>query len=548
MSRRDSKRKIGRNDPCPCASGQKYKRCHGASARGFESTAPGPPLSQGLKAKVAELQALQLQRERQQGLGRPIISTLFKGYRFVAVGSRLHYSKSWKTFHDFLFDYIKLALGEEWGNAELKKAEAERHPILRWYGLVCIYQREAIREPKGVHTAPMTGAVEAYLGLAYNLYLLAHNAELQARLIKRLKDPLQLQGACYETYVAAAFIKAGFRLELEDEADASRTHCEFIARYPPTGRGFSVEAKARQPGKATANVGNQLYAALQKIAAGLRVVFIDVNVPDVASDPERAAWLEEALASIRTKEATMTIDGQPAPAAYVFLTNHPYQYSLESTNYRRAVVSEGFKISDYKLESTFGSIREALVARDKHHEMFHLMKSIRGHYEIPSTFDGEIPEFAFDGTAPRLRIGNRYLVPTETGTEVPGTLVDVTVSEHEAVAYGAYTLDDGRSIIATCPLTEAELAAYRRHPDTVFGTHRPQGRRIDDPLELFDWFFDTYRHTPKDRLLEFMRDRPDIDELRSKDQQELAIVYCEGLVYATVNSNSGLQPPARSGG
>ena len=23
------KRKIGRNDPCPCGSGEKYKRCHG---------------------------------------------------------------------------------------------------------------------------------------------------------------------------------------------------------------------------------------------------------------------------------------------------------------------------------------------------------------------------------------------------------------------------------------------------------------------------------------------------------------------------------------
>jgi hypothetical protein len=547
MSGRARKRKIGRNDPCPCGSGQKYKRCHGAAARAFQPIAPAPPLSHTLKAKLAELQARQLQREQQQGLGRPIISAVFKGYRLVAVGSRLHYSKSWKTFHDFLFDYIKLSLGEAWGNAELKKAEAERHPILRWYGLLCKYQKETMRKPTGVHTAPMTGAVEAYIGLAYNLYLLAHNAELQARLLKRLKDASQFHGACYETYVAAAFIKAGFRVELENEADPSRTHCEFIATYPPTGRRFSVEAKARQPGKASVNVGNQLYAALQKNAHEPRVVFVDVNVPDAPSDRERVAWLEEALASIRSKEASMTIDGQPAPSAYVFLTNHPYQYSLESTEYRWVVVSEGFKISDYKLESTFRSIREALVARDRHHEMFHLMKALRSHYEIPSTFDGEIPEFAFDGSTPRLRIGNKYLVPTETGAEVPGTLVDVTVSEKEAIAYGAYTLDDGRSIIATSPLTEEELAAYRRHPDTVFGVHRPQGRRIDDPLELFDWFFDIYRHTPKDRLLEFMSDRPDIDDLSSKDQRELAISYCEGLVYAAVNSNKGMQATASGG-
>jgi len=24
-------RKVGRNDPCPCGSGKKYKKCHGAS-------------------------------------------------------------------------------------------------------------------------------------------------------------------------------------------------------------------------------------------------------------------------------------------------------------------------------------------------------------------------------------------------------------------------------------------------------------------------------------------------------------------------------------
>jgi len=31
--------KIGRNDPCPCGSGKKYKKCHGAGG----TTASGPP-------------------------------------------------------------------------------------------------------------------------------------------------------------------------------------------------------------------------------------------------------------------------------------------------------------------------------------------------------------------------------------------------------------------------------------------------------------------------------------------------------------------------
>ena len=32
----------GRNDPCPCGSGKRYKHCHGASGREYESAAPDP--------------------------------------------------------------------------------------------------------------------------------------------------------------------------------------------------------------------------------------------------------------------------------------------------------------------------------------------------------------------------------------------------------------------------------------------------------------------------------------------------------------------------
>jgi len=29
---RNAMEKVGRNDPCPCGSGEKYKKCHGAPA------------------------------------------------------------------------------------------------------------------------------------------------------------------------------------------------------------------------------------------------------------------------------------------------------------------------------------------------------------------------------------------------------------------------------------------------------------------------------------------------------------------------------------
>ena len=151
----------------------------------------------------------------------------------------------WKTFPDFLAHYIKTVLGSDWGNAEIKKLLADRHPILQWYDAVCRYQAETIKEKGKIAAAVITGAVACYLGTAYNLYLLKHNVELQTRFIKRLKNPEQFQGAYYELIVANILIRAGFDLTLEDESDGETKHCEFAAVSKKTARRYWVEAKMR---------------------------------------------------------------------------------------------------------------------------------------------------------------------------------------------------------------------------------------------------------------------------------------------------------------
>ena len=65
--------------------------------------------------------------------------------------------------------------------------------------------------------------------------------------------------------------------------------------------------------------------------------------------------------------------------------------------------------------------------------MFRLMASARDYNEIPATFDGTIPEFAFGSAVPRLHIGHRYFVPDADGREVPAVLSDATV-EQESMA------------------------------------------------------------------------------------------------------------------
>ena len=119
-------KKVGRNDPCPCGSGKKFKRCHGGLDL-LDRSAEVAPATQGVLARAA---VARIQRERQQGLGQPIISAYASGHRVVAVKDRLVQSTKWKTFFDFLGDYIKMAIGPEWGNSEIKKPFEERHPCL----------------------------------------------------------------------------------------------------------------------------------------------------------------------------------------------------------------------------------------------------------------------------------------------------------------------------------------------------------------------------------------------------------------------------------
>jgi len=182
---------------------------------------------------------------QQQGHGAPIIANEFKGYKIVVVGNTIHYSKKWKTFPDFLFYYIKHAIGSAWGNAEIAKPYEERHPIMQWYQQVCDYQKKYIPVPGEIVSSPAIGVVTTYLQLAYNLYLLSHNEELQTRLINRLKHPDQFPGAHYETYVFASLIKAGFDIKFEDEKSGmAGKHCECTITHKLSGNKYSVEAKA----------------------------------------------------------------------------------------------------------------------------------------------------------------------------------------------------------------------------------------------------------------------------------------------------------------
>lgn len=474
-----------------------------------------------------------------QGLGRPIVSFESHGYRMVAIGSELRWSKSWRTFTDFLFDYIKLVVGPEWGTAELAKPKELSHPLLGWYRKVCEFQRtHAASNKKGeIYSGIATGAVRAYLGLAYDLYLCAHNADFPVRLLKRLRHPDQFEGALYEAFVIGCFAKAGFAIEFEDESDSSVSHCEFTATHKETARKFSVEAKSvtlasKRSGKSTEppKIRGYLFDALRKKAAHPRIVFIELSRAHANSADGAPEWAPHVVGQIERAENDIKINEQPAPSAYVFITNRPFVHDLDGTALGEIYAASGFKIDDFPAGRNTRSILDMHKARERHLEIHWLLKALDTHRQIPTTFDDRLPEeIVGDQPEARLLIGGAYIVPDSDGKEVQGTLEDAVVMEPENRAYGTYKLGDGRRILCTTPLTETELVAYRRSPETFFGVMKQISKGIKHPLDAFDFLYATYSKSSREKLLEFMADAADIDALRALDQRELAEQYCARL-------------------
>ena len=169
-----------------------------------------------------------------------------------------------------------------------------------------------------------------------------------------------------------------------------------------------------------------------------------------------------------------------------------------------------------------------MKAREKHRELHWLRKALQTHSSIPSRFDDRLPEET-DSEIPQLMIGTTYLVPDERGQEMPGVLTDAVVVEPERKAYGTYRLQDGRHVVCNAPLTEAELAAYRRSPETFFGVMRHVSAEITEPLDCFDFFWGVYSRSTREKLLEFMRGWFDAATLSALPQKELAEIYCARL-------------------
>src|SRR5690349_14627611 len=82
------------------------------------------------RAALNAREAAEIVRRYQQGFGRPIISDQLHGYRVVAVGKTIKWSRGWRFFTDFLIDHLKDTIGRPW--AIQAQRESRPHPIFDW--------------------------------------------------------------------------------------------------------------------------------------------------------------------------------------------------------------------------------------------------------------------------------------------------------------------------------------------------------------------------------------------------------------------------------
>lgn len=468
----------------------------------------------------------------------------------IAVGNKILSSSAWKTFPDFLSDYLKQKLGPDWGNAEIAKPLGQRHQIMQWYDHVCRLQRQSIKSPGVPSSVPLKGVLACYFGLAYGLYLLDHNVELQDRLIARLKDPGNFQGAYYEVVVARALITAGFELTLEDETDPTSKHCEFAAVSKRTGEKFWIEAKMRGvagllgrtevDGTTSSNPISrlipQLNAAFQKPAAGRRMIFIDLNCEmNVDSSDERPpAFVSKVSARLLRYEKTELPDGE---SAYLFVTNMTFHRDLDGLAQMIAIPA-GVGISDFNRSGQF-RLYDVYLRDQKHADAHRVAEGLASLLTLPMTFDGSMPATTLHGDIPPVTIGQTYCfeAANDDGTDIIGTVADVTVLEIEKCAMIAVNCDDGKTVILRDDLTEAQLADYKAHPDAYFGRIKPITRVAKTPYQLFQFFMEAYFELPRAEAVEKLK-LSDSEAAGFSDEQVRAL-YCERLVFGVLQQTGG---------
>jgi hypothetical protein len=333
--------KIGRNDPCPCGSGKKYKKCH-LDSTPIVSTADPTDVPPEVLEHLRKFQQERMELEKMGIYINYVKPIVFKGKKVWAIGSRVYFQRPPnETFHEFILFILQQNLGFEWWQEQLKLSFDKRHFIMQCFQGYSEWAEKQSENPENrvgeVWAAVPNGWTRSLTSLAFDVASLIHKQKLPDFLLNRLKNMNEFQGARYEIIIAAIFARLGFEIEFLDEGNVEEKHPEFIARKD--GMEVAVEAKSKHrkgvlhfPGDKSdkemkIKVLNLLHNAnLKQINNRHFLIFIDVNYPMTPGmKTEDENWVKE-LTEARKRDLDENSDDNPKYNG-VYFTNFSYHYS-----------------------------------------------------------------------------------------------------------------------------------------------------------------------------------------------------------------------------
>ena len=326
--------KTPRNSRCPCGSGKKYKKCCGSTTKQDVNEFFDTPAGRRIVEKAAEMMN---PPPPPRMVSRPQMQTVAFGQKIRAVRNAIHFRPLEETFHDFQLNLLLWTLGKNWFDEQMLKPPGERHILLKWRderNELLEKHRDPSAPPGEPVRAPLTGNTKALQVLADDIYQLQHALKTPRKIVERLRNMRQFQGARYEILVASLFARCGFEIEFVD--DRTKKNPEFFASK--TGERIAVEAKSRhrsgvlhESGKylveaepAQARIRALFQEALEQNPGGVPfVVFIDVNLPLTPQTPPlERTWVKEAMQCFVERKS----EGLPEQDSGLILSNIGWHY------------------------------------------------------------------------------------------------------------------------------------------------------------------------------------------------------------------------------
>jgi hypothetical protein len=320
--------KIGRNDQPPRSNGTKEDPSRGDPTdipprhppkfRATTGMVP-PDLKQTLEAQYSK----DRQFIRKFGAVRSPQAFESQGQKLVVAGTGVvsQPANEAKYFMDTLWRFVPGAFGRAWYQAQCKKVESSKHPMLMWRKKASEYMDRCEKTPDGIYIPRMTAPMAAYFGFAYDLWVVHDTGRLDRRFLERLKNRDQFQGARHELFAEATCTRGNFEIMRENEADGQARHAEFTATHRLTKQKVSVEAKSKhrkgilghpgareEAGDFYMPIGRLLSDAVEKRPPHPLVLFLELNLPyDTAgplfnmSDPKPYSLVHKAMDDLRKR-------------------------------------------------------------------------------------------------------------------------------------------------------------------------------------------------------------------------------------------------------